>query len=235
MNMIKRRSHACIITFIGPVGVGKSTQIRLIKDYFKLKGIRTTQTFIKSNHALTYILSEFLKALGLYEKVSYPEGVTRIYPAREVVRKLFPLWCFLDTLSITFKFFFTVYLPFRLGLTPLIEEGLMMSFYTYVMSFPHFFKTEPKVLPLLPSLLGWVISKNHVNVVLDAREEELDRRRSKRNYRQNELSDYVSMQKKWIRRLNSRNTFFMDTTDEPVLRVHKNIVTALEKYIFPGN
>ena len=233
--MVNRRSRACIITFIGPVGVGKSTQMKLIKDYLKLKGIRATQTFIKSNHALTYILSESLKALGLYEKVTYPEGVTRIYPSREVVRRLFPLWCFLDMVSITFKFFFTVYLPFRLGFTPLIEEGLMMTFYTYGMSFPHFFKTEPKVLPLLPSLLGWVVSKNHVNVVLDAKEDELDRRRSSRNYRQNELSDYVSMQKKWIRRLNSGNTFFMDTTNEPVLGVHKNIVTALENRIFLGN
>ena len=233
--MVNRRSRACIITFIGPVGVGKSTQMKLIKDYLKLKGIRATQTFIKSNHALTYILSEFLKALGLYEKVTYREGVTRIYPSREVVRRLFSLWCFLDTVSITFKFFFTVYLPFRLGFTPLIEEGLMMTFYTYDMSFPHFFKTEPKVLPLLPTLLGWVISKNHVNVVLDAKEDELDRRRSSRDYRQNELSDYVSMQKKWIGRLNSGNTFFMDTTNESVLGVHRNIVTALENRIFPGN
>jgi len=233
--MINRRSHPCIITFIGPVGVGKSTQMRLIKDYLKLKGIRATETFIKSTHVLTYVLSEFLKALGLYEEVSYPEGVTRVYPSREVVRRLFPLWCFLDTLSISVKFFFTVYLPYRLGLTPLIEEGLMMTYFTYGMSFPNFFKTEPKVLPILPSLLGWVISKNHVNVVLDARAEELDRRRSNRNYRQYELVDYVSMQKKWIRRLNSGNTFFMDTTDEPALRVHKNIVTALEKHIFSGN
>ena len=227
-NMINRRSQACIITFMGPVGVGKSTQIRLIKDYLKLRKIRATETFIKSNHVLAYILSKSLKALGVCEKVSYPGGVTRIYPRREVVRRLFPLWCFLDTLSISVKFFFTVYLPFRLGFTPLIEEGLIMTLHTYSMSFPHFFKTKPKVLPFLPSLLGWVTCKNHINVVLDATDDELSRRRNSRNYRQNELPEYISIQRKWIERLNFGNTVFIGTTGEPALRVHRKIVAALE-------
>jgi len=229
--MINRRSHACIITFIGPVGVGKSTQMRLIKDHLKQKGIRSTQTFIKSSHALTYILSEFLKALGLYEKVTYHNDITRTYPRRDVVRKLFPLWAFLDTLSIAIKFFFRVYIPFSLGSTILIEEGLHMTLHTYGMSFPNFFDTEPKVPPLVPRLIGWIMSKNHVNVVLDATDDELDQRRRSRNFRQNELSEYVSLQRKWIKRLDSGDTIFLDTTNGTPLRVHAKVVTALEEHV----
>ena len=225
--MLHRRSQACIITFIGPVGVGKSTQIRLIKNYLKSKNIRVIKTFIKSNHAVTYVFSRSLKALSC-EKVSYPGGLNRIYPRRDIVRGLFPLWCFLDTLSIAIKFFLRVYIPFCLGFTPLIEEGLIMTLHTYSMTFPHFFNTEPKMLPFLPSLLGWIKSKNHINVVLDARNDDLDRRRNNRNYRQNELPEYIFMQKKWIRRLNFGNTIFIDTTGEPALRVHRKIVAALE-------
>jgi len=227
--MLRVSSKACIITFLGPVGVGKSTQIRLLKEYLKSNNIRVVGTFIKSSHVFTYILSRSLMALGLCEKVSYPEGLTRIYPRRDLVRRLFPLWSFLDTLSIALKFFFTVYIPFRLGFTILIEEGLIMTLHTYLMSFPRFFKTEPKVLPFLSRLLGWTISKNHVNVVLEAADEEVSRRRKHRTYRQNELSEYVSLQRKWIKRLNLGDTIFIDTTDEPLVRVHRKIIIALEK------
>ena len=233
--MLRRRPRAHarvrIITFIGPVGVGKSTQIRLLKDYLKLENVRVTETFIKSTHALAYILSRFLIALGECEKVSFSEGITRLYPRKDVMKRLFPLWCFLDTLSIAAKFFFTVYVPFCFGFTPLVEEGLIMTLYTYRRALPVFFEIEPKVPSLLLSLLGWVMSKNHVNVVLDATDDDLKQRRRNREYRQNESSVYISMQKRWMKRLNSQNTIFIDTTGETAGQVHKNIVMALEKHI----
>jgi len=232
--MLRRRSRAYarirIITFIGPVGVGKSTQTRLLKDSFKLRNVRVIETFIKSTHGFAYILSRFLIVLGACEKIAFSEGITRLYPRKEVMKKLFPLWCFLDTVSIAVKFFFTVYIPFCLGFTLLVEEGLIMTLYTYRRALPAFFEIEPKVPPLLPSLLGWVVSKNHVNVVLDATDDDLRQRRRNREYRQNESSVYISMQKRWMKRLNSQNTIFIDTTGQTAGRVHKNIVMALEKH-----
>ena len=226
--LLSRDSHAFILTFIGPVGVGKSTQIKLAKDYLKLRDIRVIQTFIKSNHTLTYILDRSLKAVGASEKVSY-EGFTRIYPRRDIVRKLFSLWCFLDALSISTKFLFTVQIPFRLGFTPIIEEGLIMTFHTYMLSFPHFFGTKPKILPFVPNLLGWVVSKNNFTFVLDATDDELNQRRRSRNYRQNELPEYIETQRTWFRNFSLGNTIFVDTTRLSTLEVHKKIVARLEK------
>lgn len=228
--MSRIRPKACIITFMGPVGVGKSTQIKLLEDHFKSENIRVVKTFIKSSHGFAYILGRSLLALGVHQKVLYRDGLSRLYPRRDVVRGLFPLWSFLDVLSIAVKFFFTVYVPFCLGFTILIEEGLLMTLHTYLVSFPVFFKTEPKVLPLLPSLLGWVMGKNHVNVVLDATDEELSLRRMGRRYRQNELSEYTYLQRKWIRQLSFGDTTVIETTNDAVMKVHKKVVTALEKH-----
>lgn len=227
--MLGVESKACIITFLGPVGVGKSTQIKLLRDHLRSRNVRVVDTFIKSTHGFAYILSRSLIALGVSERISYPENTTRIYPRGEVVKGLFGLWTFLDTLSISAKFFLTVYMPFCLGFTVLIEEGLFMTLYTYRVSLPRFFKTEPKVPPLVPKLIGWIMSKKNVNVVLDAVDDELARRRKQRNFRQNELSEYISLQRKWIKRLDFDKTVLIDTTDQPVMRVHKNIIIALEK------
>jgi len=229
LTMSSVRPKTCIITFMGPVGVGKSTQMRLLEDHLKSENVKVVKTFIKSSHGLTYVLGRLLMALGTNERVSYPDGFARVYPRKDVVRGLFPLWSFLDTVSIAIKFFFTVYVPFSLGFTILIEEGLLMTLHTYLVSFPSFFKTEPKVLPLLPSLLGWIMSKNHVNVVLDATNEELNLRRISRSYRQNELPEYVSLQRKWIERLSSGDSITVETTNDSAMGVHKKIVTALEK------
>jgi hypothetical protein len=222
-------SKAHIITFLGPVGVGKSTQIRLLEDHFKSENIRVVKTFIKSSHGFAHILGRSLLALGVYEEVLYPDGLTRMYPRRDVVRKLFPLWSFLDMLSIAIKFFFTVYIPFSLGFTILIEEGLLMTLHTYLISFPRFFNLEPKVLPYIPQLICWTMRKNHVNVVLNATDEELRKRRRQRNYTQYEMPEYVHSQKKWIEHLNCGDIVFVDTTNKPVMKVHNQIATALEK------
>lgn len=222
-------SYACIITVIGPVGVGKSTQMRLMRNYLRSKKIRVSSTFIKSSHALTYIIEKPLMLFGVYEAAPSEEGIIRIYLRRDVFARLLPLWCLLDALSIATKFFFSVYIPFKLGFTVLIEEGLTMTLLTYGVIFPHLLKANPRVPPLLLNLLSWIRKQNHVNVVLDATDDELVRRRKSRSYRQNELMEYVTMQKKWIERLDSRDTIFIDTNGESIIRTHKKVLMELEK------
>ena len=230
--MVGKFQQPFIVTFIGPVGVGKSTQIRLFQEYLKSKNVVVVRTFIKSNHALTYFLSSFLKKLGISEKISNQNGFSKVYPNRTVVRKLFSLWCLLDTISVATKFLFTVSIPFHMGFAVLIEEGLPMSLYTYSVSLPNFFKTEPITLPVLPNLLGWVTGKTHLNIILDASEEELDQRRKGRNYRQFESAEYIYLQKEWIKRLNFGDTVFIDTTNSSLVKVHEKIVEVVEKRVF---
>lgn len=224
------RSQPCIITFMGPVGVGKSTHINLLRDYLKARNIRVVATFIKSSHGLSYILTKLIIAPSIHEKVSNNLELARTYSSGRIVKKLLPLYRFLDGVSIATKFFFTVYLPFRLGFKILIEEGLLMTLYTYHVSFPFFFKTERKDPPLVRNLLAYVTSKDHINIVFDARLKELEERRTHRGYREREMVEYISMQKKWIRNFDYRRTVFIDTTGKSIGEIRKKVITALESY-----
>jgi len=222
------KSKKSIITIIGPVGVGKSTQINLLIAYLRSRNVKVISTFIKNTHGLAYILSRLLIELGAYEKVSFSDGSSYKYPRKEIMKKLFSLWCFLDMFSIAVKFFFTIYLPFFFGFTSLVEEGLMMTQLTYLKALPFFFETESKVPSLVTTLQAWVVNNNHVNFVLDATEDNLKARRRTRSFRQYELSAYTSMQKRWLQNIRSPNTFFINTSGQTIRDVHNKIVIALE-------
>jgi len=45
-----------LIAFLGPVGVGKPTQIRLLAEYLRSSGFRVKVTFLKVSHLWAYPL-----------------------------------------------------------------------------------------------------------------------------------------------------------------------------------
>lgn len=188
-------------------------------------------TYIKSNHILSYLLYQFLMRLGLQETISYSGGITRILIDRTVVRRLFDLMSFLDTISIIGKFMFTVYLPYHLGCAVLIEEGLLMSLQSYLMSYPLVYGTPPKLLPFLPRLLGWIAKMKYLTIVIDATDEELHRRRRNRSYRRDELPEFVYLQRKGIETLTYGNAVFVDTTGQTIESIHKQITKAIERIL----
>jgi len=216
-----------IISFMGPVGVGKSTQIKLLQDRLKSKKVKTVKTFIKSNHIFAHITRRLLILVGAYEN---QDDLGVICINKRIVERLYPVLILLDAVSITIKFFFTVYIPFHMGFNVLIEEGLMMSLFTYTLANPKIRGLKPKTPPFLLRLINWILKQKHVNIILDAESKELILRRKNRNYRQNESPEYVDLQKKWLKHLNYGNTIFLETTNLPIIQVHEVIVAAIEKY-----
>jgi len=212
---------------MGPVGVGKSTQIKLLQDRLKSKKVKTVKTFIKSNHIFAHITRRLLILVGAYEN---QDDLGVICINKRIVERLYPVLILLDAVSITIKFFFTVYIPFHMGFNVLIEEGLMMSLFTYTLANPKIRGLKPKTPPFLLRLINWILKQKHVNIILDAESKELILRRKNRNYRQNESPEYVDLQKKWLKQLNYGNTIFLETTNLPIIQVHEVIVAAIEKY-----
>ena len=167
--------------------------------------------------------------VGASEAVIYPGGLTKNYPRKEIMKKIFSGYRFLDVFSIAIKFFFTVYLPYLLGFTILIEEGPIMTLHTYMVVFPDSFDSKPKMPPCIQALVNWIMTKSHVSVILTAKDEELVVRRKKRTYRRNELQDYIFSQKKWIAKQDSGNIIFIDTTGKSIKEVSSQISICLKK------
>jgi hypothetical protein len=214
---------------MGPVGVGKSIQIKLLQDYFKSKDTKVIRTFIKSNHGLAYITVKLLTFLNIYKSPSHQNGLNVVYLKETIAKRLYPVLSFLDTISIVIKFFFSVYIPFHLGFTVLIEEGLLMTLFTYVIANPNLRGIDKKVPLFILRLIGWIQKQKNMNIILEAEEEELILRRKNRSYRRYESPHFVNLQKKWLERLHNGNTFFIETTNFSIQKVHMDIVSTIEK------
>lgn len=214
---------------MGPVGVGKSTQLRLLKNYLGANKKLTVTTLIKSTHIFAYLLNSALRLLGFCENVKYPDGTYLVLAERRIVHRLLPLYSFLDVISIAIKFFFRVYVPFLLGFTVLIEEGPVMTLHTYYECYPDFFRNSPSVVRFSRYLISWLSSKPHLYIALDATDKQLVERRAKRSFRRTETPTYVISQRKWIRSLNLNEIVFIDTYNVTESKVHCNIVDLLEE------
>ncbi|MEJ2104992.1 MAG: hypothetical protein P8X47_10505 [Ignavibacteriaceae bacterium] len=215
-----------IFTFVGPVGVGKSTQMFLLKSFLKSRRINVVTSYIKSTQGLAFLLSKFLILVGGSEEIIFPDGKTQIYPKKHLMSSLFGLWTLLDTFSIFLKFFFTVYLPFRLGFVVLIEEGFMMTIFTYEKSFPVLFKIESRTPRLIHLLVKWMSNRN-ITLIFDASDDDLKERRRSRAFRQSELSVFINMQRDWMKHFTYDKTILIDTTNRNAKQVHNELITAL--------
>jgi thymidylate kinase len=224
---MKKNNLPIIITFIGPVGAGKSTQIKLLASYLRSEKRKTTETYIKSAHGFNRILSFIINEISNISLKAPGKQTDKL--RRRLYVSITPLWNLSETVNIIGKFFFRVYLPFQLGYDVLIEEGLIMSMENYRLFRPHFLGIKASKLPFLDVLLRWVNSHKHLDIILDVSDEEADRRRKSRTFRRSESEDYLSLQRIVISKLRGPNLLIVETSGKPIKEIHKVIVEYLMK------
>jgi hypothetical protein len=117
--------------------------------------------------------------------------------------------------------------PYALNFVILLEEGPIMTVHTYAEVLPKFYGTPPSLLAFVPNLAGWIEQRNHINIVLEAGEQELCQRRMKRSFRRSELSEYERLQRNWIKRLRWGKTVFIDTQGLSIGQVQERIAKTL--------
>jgi hypothetical protein len=219
---MKNNALPIIITFIGPVGVGKSTQISLLAQYFRGNNRKTFETYIKSVHGSTFVLNFFIEKM--VDRLKKNNGSLDEDLERRIYQRITPLWNVSDEISILVKFFFSVYIPFQLGYNVLLEEGLIMSIENYRMFRPYFIGVKQRRMRLLDLLLRWINSHNHLDIVLDARDDEIGNRRMSRTFRRYETEDYLKLQRKSMSRLNGPRFLWVNTSGKSVKDVNGIIV-----------
>jgi hypothetical protein len=216
-----------IISFIGPVGVGKSTQIKLLKKYLRSRGEKTVDTYLKSAHGSTYLLANLI---GLLSKSIHSQSDSEASRNRRAIHIAFsPLWNASETVSIVGKFLLNVYLPFTFGYNVLIEEGLIMSIENYKSFRPHILGVRASDLPFLSTLLRWSDSRRHLYIILDVGDEEVASRRMSRTFRRSESDDYVGLQRTVMSKLSGPDVLVVETSGKSIEEVHKIIVDRMRE------
>ena len=137
----------------------------------------------------------------------------------------------LDSISLAVKFFFSVFLPFHLGFTILVEEGPIMTMHSYLSQFPNLFGTKPRELPFSTYLLSWILKNNSLHVFIDSSDETLINRRANRKFRRSELLSYTKSQRDWLKELQFESMIFLPTDYDSILGVHKKLAAYIEKVL----
>ncbi len=120
-------SKPYLIAIIGPSGVGKSTQVKLLSSTLSGK-VKIKKNILTSNHLFAFVLYRLLLALGLSSDFRYPGGEIVKVVRSEILPKssLKWLWWELEWVSIIVKTFFEIYLPMWFGYF-VVSDGFIVS------------------------------------------------------------------------------------------------------------
>ena len=121
-----------VIAFVGTVGAGKSTQMRLLASDLKSRGFRVKITAIKTGHLFGRILVMALaKMIAPRRDDVFP--IRALYETKpQVLSKLFGLWMAMELTGFSIKFMFDIYLPLKLGYTIIVEEYVPGAIADYI-------------------------------------------------------------------------------------------------------
>lgn len=235
MRRVDKTVHALltfnpkVIVFVGTVGAGKSTQMKLLDFALKSNGLKVKSTFIKTGHILAFILEDFLARILVARRSVYPIRVL-IEDKPLIFKKLFKFWLILDMISVSIRFLSSVYLPLKMGQTILVEEYIPASIADYVylsraINFP--IKNALFIINYMLRLLR--LCKPTLTIFLDACDSCLISRWRRRKSL-SEVPDYLKMQRTLLLNFSrnlSDNFLYIDTTNKTIEEVHKLIVDYL--------
>lgn len=226
-------SEPHILVFLGTVGTGKSTQMRLLLSKLSEAGVRVTATSLKINHFLASILVVLLSKMLLNRRKD-------VYPLRAVIEKrpnifkrLFKVWLALDLLSISLRFLLTIYLPTKIRYMVMVEEYIPATIADYIYIARIIGLPLKRLLFTVSFMLRLLhLGGSMITIFLDANNDTL---KSRWNHRGslNEKSDYLYMQRNLLMSISKKlsSTFlYVDTDNKTIEETHALIINYLRKF-----
>jgi thymidylate kinase len=222
-----------VIAFVGTVGAGKSTQMRLLASNLQSMGFKVKMTSIKTGHLFGRLIIAALVKL-LLPKRSDVFPIRALYETKPLIfRKLFRLWIATEVLGFCMRFIFHIYIPLRLGYIVLAEEYVPGTIADY------FYLS--RVLGVKPQ--GFDYASNMVLkclqmggptciIFLDADTSILNLRGQRRGTLE-EKPDYLLMQRTLLlslsKSLSSYEPISIDTSFQNPIETHEQIMLCLRK------
>lgn len=224
-------SRPHVIAFLGTVGSGKSTQMKLLASELKRRKVKVKVSYLKTGHIFARFLEVILARMFAGKRKD-------VYPIRALFEerpyffsRIFGLWLALDLISIALKFLLSIYLPLKLGYVVLVEEYIpaTISDYIYLSRIARFALKAQSFAITFPLKLMYIGGYTQI-VFLDAENSEL-KRRWKRRGSFDERDDYLDMQRTVLlsisRRLSSNRLLYMNTSKQTVEETHQLIKKQL--------
>ncbi|MEM1646308.1 MAG: hypothetical protein QXL96_10710 [Ignisphaera sp.] len=199
-----------VIAFIGTVGAGKSTHMKLLAAALRSKGLKVKTTQLKVGN---------LWAHPLYRAALMGWPIFKN-------KYLFKLWIILDTLAISFKFLISIWLPLKAGYIILIEEYFpaVIADYLHIARINgHPPKDGIAIITYFYNKLATLVP--FTSIFLDANDTELKKRWKLRGT-PSEKPEYLLMQRKLLlplTKLLSRHTIYIDTTDSTIKDINRRL------------
>lgn len=218
-----------IIAFLGTVGAGKSTHMRLLYLKLKSRGFKTKLTYLKTGHLLVHIFEICLARIVASKRKD-------VYPIRAVLeerptlfRRIFRLWLGLDLISVTLKFLVNIYLFLRLGYIIHVEDYIPATISDYI----YLSTAIGSPLKLNSFAINYLLRLMKLCtltriVFLDAEDDEL-KKRWKLRRSLDERKDYLQMQRTLLlqmsRVLSSNGLIYVNTSSR-TLRETQELITS---------
>ena len=229
-------SRPRVIAFVGPVGAGKSTHVKLLASRFSKNGLKVKTTSLKTNHFFASILVFILTQILVRKRKDVYRIRALIDDKPSVFRRLFRLWLSLDVISVSLQFLLTIYLPLMVGYTVLVEEYIPATIADYiyiskVLGLPFGTRSFASKFMLKLMHLGGPTQV----IFLHADAETLKFRWNCRGS-SDEKSDYLSMQHSTLvslsKNLSSQEMLYVNTTFQTIEETQRLIVNYLMERTF---
>jgi len=224
--MLKSR----LIAFVGPVGSGKSTQMRLLYSKLKQRGLKVKMSFLKTGHLFAFILEVILAKMVASKRKDVSPIRALVEEKPHFFKRIFKLWLGLDLISIAIKFLTNIYIPLKLGYTILVEEYIPATISDYIY-LSKIIKFPLKVNFAINYLLRLISLCGPIQVIfLDAKNNELKTRWKLRGSF-NEREDYLRMQRTLLlqisRKLSSYKLIYVSTEAKTLTDTQELIMNHL--------
>ena len=226
----------CIIAFVGTVGAGKSTQMKLLALKLKKRKFRVMTTTIKRGHLLAHLLEVALAKMLIGRKKNVCSIRVIVEERPDLFKKLFELFLVLNVVSIFCRFLLKIYLPKKLGYVILVEEYIQAAIADYIAlsEFVGFHHKSLSVTVKLLSGLAHLGGPIHT-IFIDATNDTLKARWFRRNSL-SERFDYLGMQRTLLLSVSknlSSSFFYTNNSDKTIEKTGTIIMNFLKSIIKP--